>query len=121
MTLITCPRLLICRDALRNLIFIDLYDNYGLAHDLHGKHNSCHAYIKATPRYRKMVASSFAKAILLRIGIGSASVKLVGRRDPYAMCRAIFNALEKHQNIVEFAKARGERYLSLKWMYDQNL
>ena len=109
------------RDALRNLTFIDLYDNYGLAHDLHGKHNSCHAYIKATPRKREMVGSAFAQAILLRMGIGSASVKLVGRRDPYAMCRAIFNALEKHRNVDEIAKARGQRYLSIKWAYDNDV
>lgn len=25
------------RDGLRNLLHIDLYDNYGLAHDVHGK------------------------------------------------------------------------------------
>ena len=73
------------RDALRNLTYIDIYDRFGLAHDLHGKHNSCHAYIRATPRARVMVASPFATAVLTRFGIGSASVKLIGRRDPYAM------------------------------------
>lgn len=95
---------------MRNLTHIDLYENFGLAHDLHGKHNSCHAYIRATPRSREMIASPFATDILLRFGIGSASVKLAGRRDPYAMVRAIFNALQKHENIDEYAKARGMRY-----------
>eukprot|EP01041_Mallomonas_annulata_P002521 gene2521-4903_t len=109
------------RDALRNLTFIDLYDNYGLAHNLHGKHNSCHAYIIATPRERVMVGSPFAAAILNRMGIGSASVKLIGRRDPYAMVKAIFNALEKHQNLDEYAKARGMRYLTLRWARDNNI
>lgn len=109
------------RQALRNLTHIDLYDNFGLAHDLHGKHNSCHAYIKATPRSREMVASPFATEILTRFGIGSASVKLVGRRDPYAMVRAMFNALGQHENIDEYAKDRGKRYLTLKWAHDQKL
>ena len=68
-----------------------------------------------------MVASPFATAVLTRFGIGSASVKLVGRRDAYAMVRAIFNALEKHENIDEFAKNRGKRYLTLKWLYDNNI
>ena len=68
-----------------------------------------------------MVGSPFATAILLRMGIGSASIKLVGRRDPYAMVRAIFNALEKHQNIDEYAKIRGQRYLTLKWAKVNNL
>jgi small subunit ribosomal protein S5 len=109
------------RDALRNLTFIDLYDKSGFAHDLHGKHNSCHAYIKATRRSRMMVASPFATAILNRFGVGSASCKLIGRRDPYAMVRAIFNAVAKHENIDEYAKDRGKRYLTLKWMHDNNV
>lgn len=107
--------------SLRNLTHIDLYENYGLAHDLHGKHNSCHAYIRATPRSRMMVASPFASSVLLRFGIGSASVKLVGRRDPYSMVMSLFDALSKHQNIDEYAKARGKRYLTLKWAQDNGL
>lgn len=109
------------RDALRNLVFIDLYDQFGFAHDLHGKHNSCHAYIKATDRNRMMVGSPFATAVLERFGVGSASVKLVGRRDPYAMVRALFDAVAKHENIDEFAKDRGRRYLTIKWLYDNNI
>lgn len=109
------------RSALRNLTHIDLFDNYGLAHDVHGKHNSCHAYIKATPRSRIMVASPFASAILTRFGISSASVKIVGRRDPYAQVRAVFNAIAKHENIDEFARDRGKRYLDLRWVYDSNV
>ena len=109
------------RSALRNLTHIDLFDNYGLAHDLHGKHNSCHAYIKATPRSRIMVASPFAQAILTRFGISSASVKIVGRRDPYAQVRAVFNAVAKHENVDEFARDRGQRYLDLRWAYDKSI
>jgi len=100
---------------------IDLFDNFGLAHDLHGKHNSCHAYIRATPRSRAIVGSPFATAVLTRFGISSASVKLVGRRDPYAMVRALFDAIRQHENVDEFAKDRGKRYLSLRWAYDQKL
>jgi len=104
------------RDATRNLVHIDLFDNYGLAHDVHGKHNSCQAYIKATPKSRAMVGSTFARAVLTRFGISSASCKIVGRRDPYAQVRAIFNAISKHENIDEFAKERGQRYLTLRWI-----
>lgn len=109
------------RDALRNLLYIDLFDNFGLAHDVQGKHNSCHAIIRATPQARLMVASPFAGAILKRFGISSASCKLIGRRNPYSMVRAMFNALEKHENIDEFAKARGQRYLTLRWAYDKKI
>jgi len=109
------------RDATRNLVHIDLFDNYGLAHDVHGKHNSCQAYIKATPKSRAMVGSTFARAVLTRFGISSASCKIVGRRDPYAQVRAIFNAISKHENIDEFAKERGQRYLTLRWIKKHGL
>ena len=109
------------RDATRNLVHIDLFDNYGLAHDVYGKHNSCHAYIRATPKSRMMVGSPFARAILERFGISSASCKIVGRRDPYAQVRAVFNAISKHENIDEFAKDRGKRYVDLRWIKDQGM
>lgn len=109
------------RAALRNLTHIDLYDNFGLAHDLHGKHNACHAYIRATPRAREMVAGPYATEVLIRFGISSASIKMVGRRDPYAQVMAIFNAIEQHENIDEYAKDRGQRYLTLKWAKTHNL
>lgn len=104
---------------MRNLTHVDLYDNFGLAHDLVGKHNSCLAYIKSTPQTRAMIASDFSEQILHLFGIGSASIKLVGRRDPYAKVLAIFDAMKKHQNIDEYAKARGKRYLSEKWLHEQ--
>lgn len=110
--------MLFFRDALKNIVHVDLYDNFGLAHDVYGKHNACHAYIRRTPRSRMMVASSFATEVLTRFGISSVSCKLVGRRDPYAMIKAIFNAVAKHQNIDEIAKARGKSYLTLKWTMD---
>ena len=109
------------RDALRNLVHVDLYENQGLAHDLYGKHNNCRAYIRATPASRSMVASKLSRAVLERFGIASASVKLVGRRDPYAQVRALFNALRTHENIDEFARDRGQRYVTLKWAYDNKV
>lgn len=111
----------LCRDALKNLLFIDLYENSSLAHDLYGRHNSCHVYIRSTPKSRIFVGSPVVEEILTRFGIASASVKVVGRRNPYSVIRAIFNALDKHENLDEFAKDRGKRYLSLKWAYDNNV
>jgi ribosomal protein S5 len=106
---------------LNNLIFLDLYENAALAHDLVGKENNCWVYIRATPKERSMVASPLASAIFQSMGIVSCSCKIVGRRQPYAMIRAIFKALGKHKNLDEIAKERGSRYLTLKWMYDHGL
>ncbi len=104
------------RDAFRNLVHVDLYNNAGLAHDLYGKHNSCKVYIRATPASRHMVGSDLACGILQRFGISSASVKIVGRRDPYAQVYAIMNALSMHQNIDETARSRGMKYATLAWI-----
>jgi small subunit ribosomal protein S5 len=109
------------RAALKKLSHIDLYENTGLAHDCFGQHNSCRAYVTATPPSRLAVASPFAEAVLNAFGIGSASVKLVGRRNPYSMVNAMFNALGKHENIDEYAKRRGKRYLTLKWLKEQKV
>lgn len=108
-------------DALRNLLHVDLYDNFGLCHDVSGKHNACHAYIRHTPKERMMIASPFASEIFLRFGISSVSCKMVGRRDPYAQVRAIFDALSKHMNVDEIAKLRGKRYFTLKHALDNKL
>ena len=110
-----------CSAAMRNLVHIDLYDNFGLAHDLYGKHNACTCLIRATPKAREMVASPLMEEILNRVGIGSASVKMKGNRNPYSQVNALFNALSKHQNLDETAKARGKRYLSIRWAHDHNM
>ena len=106
---------------MKNVFFVDLFDNYGFAHDLMGKHNSCRVYIRATPRERAMVGSPLSRAILTRFGVASASVKIVGRRDPYAVCRAFSYALQNHENIDETARDRGLRYLTLRWIYDNKI
>jgi ribosomal protein S5 len=104
---------------LKNLTHIDLYDNFGLAHDVVGKRNGCTAYIRSTPSTRAMIANEDADDILKLFGIATASVKLVGNKSSYARVYAIFDALKKHQNIDEYSKARGKRYLSEKWLHEQ--
>jgi small subunit ribosomal protein S5 len=107
------------RTATRNLIFVDLYDGFGLAHDLYGKHNSCRAIVKATPRSRIMIASPFVQSVLSQFGIKSASVKMIGRRDPYAQVRALFKALAQHENVDEYSSDRGKRYIDLNKLKKQ--
>jgi ribosomal protein S5 len=48
-------------------------------------------------------------------------VKLVGRRNPYAMVRALFNAIGKHENLDEKARKRGKRFSSIEWASKQKL
>ena len=109
------------RDALRNIVHVDLFEGKTFAHDLYGKHNACHAYIRATHESRLMVGGDLAEEILTLFGAKSFSVKIVGRRDPYAQVNAIFNAVTKHENLEEIARARGQRYLTLEWLHKNGL
>jgi small subunit ribosomal protein S5 len=109
------------RAATRNLVHIDLYDNFGLYHDVYGKHNNCHAIIKAYGKNKEPTTSEFAQTVLDCFGITGCSAKLMGRRDPYAMVNAMFNAVANHCNIDEQAKGRGKRYITLKWAKDRDL
>jgi small subunit ribosomal protein S5 len=102
-------------------VHIDLYENASLAHDLFGKHNACRCVIRATPKSREMVASPMIEEILHTVGVASASVKMIGNRNPYSQVNALFNALSQHQNLDEFAKARGKRYLTVRWAHENNL
>jgi ribosomal protein S5 len=68
-----------------------------------------------------MVACPVAETVLTMFGISSASVKIVGKRNPYSMVRAVFNAIQEHENIDETAKKRGLRYLSIKWAYQNRV
>jgi len=64
---------------------------------------------------RVFVGSPFAEAVLSRFGIASASCRIVGNRNPYSVVRAMFKAIEHHENIDEIARDRGQRYLTLRW------
>ena len=68
-----------------------------------------------------MVANPLMREMLNAFGVVSCSVKVVGRRQPYAMVRAFFKALVAHRNLDDIAKERGARYLTLKWMHDRGL
>lgn len=48
-------------------------------------------------------------------------MKIEGRRNPYSVVRAVFKALRQHENLDEFAKDRGRRYLTLKWAYQNGV
>jgi ribosomal protein S5 len=68
-----------------------------------------------------MTAPPLVRLILQSMGVGSASANTIGRQNPYAVVRATFNALNKHTDLVEYSKATGKRYVTLKWLYDNNV
>jgi ribosomal protein S5 len=110
-----------CRDAIRHVQHLDLHDNGALAHDLEGKHNDIKVQIRSKPKGGRMTAPPLVRLILQSMGVGSASANTIGRQNPYAVVRATFNALNKHTDLVEYSKATGKRYVTLKWLYDNNV
>lgn len=109
------------RDALKNVQFIEPHNGSLLAHDVEGIHNNCKVYIRAVPLEHGIVAGPAVKAVLARFGIAAASAKAVGRRNPYSVVRATFDALSKHESLDDIAKKRGKRYLTLEYARQQSM
>ena len=44
---------------MRHVKHYDLYDNYGVAHHLKAKHNSCIVHVRSVPKGRMLVCSHY--------------------------------------------------------------
>ncbi|CAM9795933.1 unnamed protein product [Chrysoparadoxa australica] len=99
--------------AKRNLFYIERYKSCALNQDLFGRHNNCTVHFWKRPIGRGLAGSALMMDICEMAGIQHASVRVRGRRNPYAMVRAAFNALRSHQSLQDIAMARGVRILTL--------
>ena len=51
--------------------------------------------------------------ILRVFGVESGEARSVGRRNPYSVVRAVFDAMSKHVGVEEVARKRGRRLISV--------
>mmetsp|Transcript_2402 Transcript_2402/g.3475 ORF Transcript_2402/g.3475 Transcript_2402/m.3475 type:complete len:166 (+) Transcript_2402:1202-1699(+) len=101
------------REARKNLMYVDRYKMYGLNYPLYGEHNSLRVYIYPMKRGKGLRAGRVVEGILEGFGIADATAKSIGRRHPYSVVRATFNALNGHESLHEIALRRGRRLLSI--------
>lgn len=101
------------REAFKNLIHLDLYRGRCITTPLHGRHNSCHVYIQAGNPLKPNKEGRMVNDILRLFGVECGEARSVGRRNPYSLIRAIFDALKQHEGVEEIARKRGRRLISL--------
>ena len=70
-------------------------------------------HIYKRPPGTGMNAGKVIEGILEGFGIGDATAKAYGKRNPYSVVRATFNALLEHEGLHEVALRRGQRILNV--------
>lgn len=107
---------LACKKAVKNLMYLDLYNGNSLHEPLRGKCHSTHALLwPGHPNGGLRVGRSMF-AICDSFGIKNMSGKVIGRNNPYAVIPAIFSALLKYRPIEDVALGRGRRMYDLRKM-----
>ncbi|KAG5190618.1 ribosomal protein S5, C-terminal domain-containing protein [Tribonema minus] len=101
------------RDARRSLIYVERYKMSGLLYPLYGEHNNLKVYIYPTRPGSGLRAGDIIEGILEGFGIADATAKAYGKRHPYSVVRATFNALLGHEGLHDVAMRRGARILSV--------
>jgi ribosomal protein S5 len=101
------------RAAKKNLIHVDLYRNRCVTTPLYGKHNNCRIYIQAGHPLKHHKEGRMINDILRIFGVESGEARSVGRRNPYSVVRAVFDAMSKHVGVEEVARKRGRRLISV--------
>lgn len=101
------------RAAKKNLIHIDLYRNRCVTTPLFGKHNNCRIYIQAGHPRRPHKEGRMINDMIRVLGVECGEARSVGKRNPYSVVRAVFDALSKHQGVEEISRRRGRRLISV--------
>lgn len=101
------------RDARKNLIHLDLFRGRCVTQALYGKHNACRIVIQAGNPRRPNMEGRMVNDIIRCFGIECGEAKSIGKRNPYSLVRAIFDALSKHQGVEEIARKRGRRLITM--------
>lgn len=96
-----------CRDAKRNLLCVDLYDNRTIAHRVHGKFVKSKVSLWPAPKGTGISANNNFSAVFQLFGLKDVGAKLHGPRSLTNGVKALFNALSKLQTAEKIAQARG--------------
>ena len=98
------------REGEKDLVVIDVAPWGSLYHDLQGKCNNTRVMIRAVPAHKwYATAGKLMKSIMECAGISTYSCKILGRRNPFSIVNAAFDALGKHQTPKEIAYKRGRK------------
>lgn len=104
------------KKAVKNAIYLELYEGRTLYHEVHGKFNSSTLFIRPTGKGRGNRTSDIVGAALYCFGIDDVSAKLHGQRNPFTVVKAIFNALQQHKSADVIAMSTGRSIQELLYV-----
>ena len=107
--------------AVRDMVWIPLYEGRTLYHDIVGMHNKCKVLIRAAPAGAGNVAGKGVRSILDVMGIRDSTTKVFGRQNSYSIVLAALKAFENYESAQMVALKRGKRLMDVnKVMRDHN-
>lgn len=98
-----------CRDAKRNLLYIDRYDNRTIFHRVNGQYVRSRVTLWPAPPGRGISANNNFNAILQLFGLKDVGAKLHGPRSKTNAVKALFNGLSRIRSAEAIANTRGLR------------
>lgn len=108
------------KDAVKNMIYIPLYEGRTLYHDLKGKHNNAKVILRARPAGSGLVAGPAVRSILDVLGIRDCTTKVFGRQNIYSTVQAVFKAFNSYEDAESIALKRGKRLIDVNEVMREN-
>lgn len=100
------------RQAEKDLVHVDRSPWGSLYHDVQGRYNDSKCIIRAISHNKLYyTAGHLTRAIMICFGLSRFSCILIGRRNPYTVVNAVFDALGKHQTPNQVAWRRNRLLL----------
>ena len=97
------------RSCVKDIVMTSLTRDRGLFHDVMGECNNTKVVIRTAKPGSGLTAGRIVAAVLDCFGIRHATAKVIGRRNPFTVVNATFNALGKHESTAQLATRRGQR------------
>jgi small subunit ribosomal protein S5 len=101
-----------CRDARRNLLYVERYNGRTIFHDSVGNYVKSSVVLWPAPPGRGISANNNFSAIFQLFGINDVGAKLHGPRSMANSVKALFNGLSKIQTAEQIGSSRGLRLAS---------
>ena len=95
--------------ARKNLIWLDLKDGMGLYEPLAGSWNNTKVILRPPKTPGHFRCSDMVLAVANCFGIRELSAKTFGRKNPYVVMKAIFDAFQRFRTYEDMALVRGKR------------
>lgn len=101
------------KQAVRDMIRIERFDNRTLTHDIMGKHNNVRVLLRqARPGYGQ-VSDKIVGSICDMFGLWDVVTKVHGGTNTYSIVHATFKAFRDYETVSDIARRRGMRMVDV--------